>query len=230
MLYSKNKTILLLLIATFFMISVNAQKLNKLDANGKRTGVWKKLYPNGKTRYTGTFQNGKEIGVFKFYDINSSSQPSITKTFVNGTATVKFYNKLGKVKTQGKMIGKNRIGKWNYYFLNGKPFSQENYTNGKLDGELINYYPNGKITQQISYKNGLKNGVSKTFTDAGILIEEVLYLNDKLEGKAKYYDLKGNIKEEGVYQKGKRVGKWEFYMDGEKVDKKKTRKLTDLKN
>ncbi|CAM1333595.1 toxin-antitoxin system YwqK family antitoxin [Tenacibaculum aestuariivivum] len=220
---------IILLLATFFIVSVKAQNINKFDANGSRTGVWKKFYNNGKIRYTGKFKNGKEIGVFKFYAKTSSLQPAIVKTYVNDTAFVKFYDEFGKLKSEGKMIGKNRIGKWIYYFSNGKLFSEEEYKDGKLDGVLKNYYPNGTLTQEARYVAGKKNGLSKTFTDSAILIEEVLYVNDKLEGKATYYDLKGGIKEEGMYQNGKRVGKWEFYMDGEKVDKRKREKLADFK-
>ncbi|WP_275316090.1 toxin-antitoxin system YwqK family antitoxin [Tenacibaculum bernardetii] len=219
-----------ILLSVFFVVSVEAQKLNKLDVNGKRTGVWKKNYDNGKIRYSGTFKNGKEIGVFKFYNITSSTIPTIIKTFVNDTADVKFYNQLGKLKSEGKMIGKKRIGKWVYYFSNGKIFSEEEYKDGKLDGNLKNYYPNGNLTQETFYKQGKKDGVSKTYTDSAILIEEVFYVNGMLEGEGKYFDLKGVIKEKGVYKNGKRVGKWEFYMDGEIVDKRKKEKLSDLKN
>ncbi|WP_193703513.1 toxin-antitoxin system YwqK family antitoxin [Tenacibaculum finnmarkense] len=217
------------LLSVFFMTSIEAQELNKIDANGNRIGAWKKLYSNGKVRYTGQFENGKEVGIFKFYSITSSGSPISTKTYVNGTATVKFYTEFGKLKSQGKMIGKKRVGKWVYYFLNGKPVSQENYKDGKLDGIFKNYYPNGNLTQELHYLKGKKNGISKTFTDSAILIEETLYVNGKLEGKATYYDLKGGIKEEGMYKNGKRVGKWEFYMDGEKVNKKKKMKVSDFK-
>ncbi|MEX6625895.1 toxin-antitoxin system YwqK family antitoxin [Tenacibaculum salmonis] len=210
------------------MSSIEAQELNKIDANGNRIGAWKKLYANGKTRYTGQFENGKEVGVFKFYSITSSGTPISTKTYVNGTASVKFYNEFGKLKSEGKMIGKKRSGKWVYYFPNGKPVSEENYKDGNLDGVLKDYYPNGNITQEVVYSRGKKNGLSKTFTDSAILIEEVFYVNGKLDGKANYYDLKGALKEEGMYKNGKRVGKWDFYMDGEKVDKKKKKKISDF--
>ncbi|OCK42751.1 hypothetical protein BA195_07515 [Tenacibaculum soleae] len=219
-----------LLLSVFFTISIQAQKLNQFDSNGKRTGVWKKFYDNGKIRYSGTFKNGKEIGVFKFYKITSSSQPTIIKEYAKDTATVKFFDAQGRLKSTGKMLAKNREGKWIYYFTNGKLFSEEKYKEGKLDGVVKNYYPNGNITQQTSYKNGKKEGVSKTFTDSGVLIEEVFYANGKLEGEGKYYDLKGGIKEKGMYKAGKRIGKWEFYMDGEIVTKRKKEKLSDLKN
>ena len=229
MLHIKKIFSIIVLLSIFFMAAIKAQELNKMDANGNRYGAWKKFYANGKIRYTGQFENGKEVGVFKFYSITSSGSPISTKTYVNGTASVKFYNEFGTLKTEGKMIGRNRIGKWLYYFPNGKSVAEENYKDGQLDGVLKSYYPNGNITQEVFYSKGKKNGVSKTFTDSAILIEEVIYVDGKLEGKATYFDLKGGIKEQGMYQKGKRIGKWEFYMDGEKVDKKKKNKLSDFK-
>ncbi len=220
----------ILLLSVFFIASIEAQKLNKFDTNGKRTGVWKKFYDNGKIRYSGEFKNGKEVGVFKFYTVTSSSQPTIVKTFIENTASVKFYNELGSLKSKGEMIGKNRVGKWIYYFTNGKLFSEEEYKEGKLDGILKNYYPNGRVTQELVYIAGKLHGISKMFTDSGVLIEEVFYVKGKLEGEAKYYDLKGGIKEKGMYKNGKRVGKWEFYIDGEVTNKKKRNKLSELKN
>jgi len=212
------------LVCTFFFISnIVAQKVNQFDADGKRTGVWKKKYPNGKLRYTGSFLNGKEIGTFKFYENNSNNFPHITKEYkaTSDTATVKFFNKDGDVKTIGKMIGKNRVGAWTYYFSNKNIFSEEFYNNGKLEGVLKNYYANGQVTEIAEYKNGLKNGVSKIYTENGVLIEEVIYVDGKLNGPAKYYDLKGQIKETGVYKDNKKDGKWEFYIDGQVSDKPK---------
>ena len=214
-----------LLLSFFFTISIQAQKINQLDVNGKRTGVWKKFYDNGKIRYSGQFINGKEVGVFKFYTINSSSQPSIVKKYRKNsdTALVTFYTGKGTVKTEGKMLGKKRIGKWIYYFFDGEISSEEEYSNGSLNGVLKNYYRNGKLTEETAYQFGKKHGVSKIYTNAGILIENVSYVAGKLEGEGKYYDLKGDLKEKGIYKNGKRVGKWEFYMDGEIVSDKRKR-------
>jgi len=197
--------------------TVLSQKINQVDSEGKRTGVWKKNYANGKPRYEGTFLNGKEVGVFKFYENNSSGIPHIVKEYSENSdvALVKFFNYDGKLKTIGKMVGKDRVGEWKYYYTNGKIFSEENYVNGKLSGVLKNYYSNGNLTEESQYRDGLKNGLTKIYTEDAILIEETLYVNGKLNGAAKYYDLKGKIKESGVYEDGKRVGKWEFYIDGE---------------
>ena len=61
--------------------AIFGQEINRFNTNNKRIGVWKKYHPNKRIRYTGQFENGKEIGVFKFYDITSSKHPVIIKTF-----------------------------------------------------------------------------------------------------------------------------------------------------
>lgn len=215
-----------------FTATVSAQKINQFDKNGKRTGIWKKFYKNEKIRYSGKFKAGKEVGVFKFYNIDSYGTPSIVKEFSSksDSAFVKFYTPKGKVKSKGWMIGKNREGKWMYYFGDGKIFSEENYKGGKLDGVVKNYYPNGKLTEETYYKEGKKEGSSKVYTDSGILIEEVAYEDGKLHGFGKYYNLKGQLQEQGNYENGVRKGKWEFFIDGEVVSKRKRKNLSDLKN
>lgn len=220
------RVFVVLLLTLFFLPTTKAQKINQFDANGKRHGVWKKYYSNKRVRYQGKFNHGKEVGVFKFYDVTHSDFPTAIKEFSSDSksAYVKFYTLKGKLRSEGKMIGREREGKWKYYFPTGKIFSEEFYKSGKLNGEVKNYYANGKLTSEVLYKNGFKNGISKKYANSGILIEEVFYKNDTLTGLAKYFDLKGNIKEKGVYKAGKRFGKWEYYIDGEVVSEKERKK------
>ena len=220
------RVFLVLLVSVVFLPTMTAQKINRLDANGKRHGIWKKYYANKRIRYQGQFRNGREIGVFKFYDVTHSNFPIATKQFSTDSksAYVKFYTLKGKLRSEGKMIGRSRIGVWKYYFPTGKIFSEEFYIDGKLDGTIKNFYANGKLTSVSHYKNGLKEGSVRKFANSGILIEEVFFKNDTLDGLAKYFDLKGNIKETGLYKKGKRFGKWEYYIDGEVVSEKEKKK------
>ena len=195
----------------------SAQKINQFDKNKKRTGVWMKYYPNKKIRYKGQFENGKEVGVFKFYDISDSSKPNAIKVFskTNDSVSVSFFSIKGNLKSKGFFLDKKRVGLWKYFFADGKMMSKEFYVSGNLQGELINYYPNGKPAEISNYRDGLKNGVSQKYSSDGILIEEVAFKNGKANGLAKYFELSGNLKEKGIYKNGKRIGKWEFYLDGE---------------
>ncbi len=223
----KRVFIISLFLSYFFMIeTINAQKVNALDVNGKRDGNWKKYYNNGRLRYTGNFKNGKEVGIFMYFKMTNSKHPTSLKIFSKDSdvAKIEYYTPKGDIRSRGSVKGKDRIGRWTYFFSNGKLLSEEFYTEGKLDGMLKNYYPNGKITEETGYKNGLKNGISKKYSDEGILIEEVTFVNGKYDGLAKFFDLKGNLKETGNYQKGKRVGSWEFFVDGESISDKENRK------
>ena len=206
-----------------FCIQTSAQeRLNKFDLNGKRHGVWKKYYSNNNIRYEGAFKAGKEIGVFKYYDITDSTHPTIIKTFKpNSTvATVKFYTPKGALESSGKMIGKNRIGTWLYYYPDEKTLMiEENYKNGVLDGEYKSYYKTGKITEILNYKAGKLHGIAKRFADNGVLLDDLNYYNGKLEGSAKYYNLYGKLIYAGNYKNDEKIGEWEYYENGKKENK-----------
>lgn len=215
---------------TFYFMSVNcnAQKINKFDENKRRTGVWKKYHPNKRIRYTGQFKGGKEVGVFKFYDITTSEKPVIIKTFYKDSDSllVEFYTLKGKIKSAGVLNKRKRVGHWKYFYPNGNLMSEENYINGELHGEQFVYYPNGKVTKFSNYKFGFLDGTSSKYSSKGILIEEISYKNNKPNGLAKYFELNGNLKETGLYKDGKREGKWEYYLDGEIASEKEKKKTS----
>lgn len=227
----KFKSFFLFFVILFSSKFSVAQDYNKLDANGKRHGLWKKFHPNKRIRYIGTFEHGKEKGIFKYYDIRSSKYPAATREFspISDIVWVKFYTLEGKLRSKGKMKGKNRIGKWIYYFPNGNLFSEESYKDGKLDGILTDYYSNKKVLQTIEYKNGKKEGLHKKYSDDGVLLEEITYQNNIANGLAKYYNTKGQIKEVGVYKQGRKHGKWLYYIDGEVISEKDKKKLNSYK-
>ncbi len=209
----------ILLIVFLTTISLSAQ-INQFDTNGKRHGKWKKKYDNGRTRYEGIFKHGKEIGVFKFYDIKTNKFPVILKKYSpNSTiANVTFYNvKNGKVLSKGKMDGKNKIGKWLYFQKDGTTtMIEENYVNGKLNGAYKSYYSNKKPLIIAKYKNGKLDGHYQKFSVKNKVYEDFNYKNGKLHGLCKFYDrLTGLITEEGNYENDERVGAWKLYIDGE---------------
>lgn len=199
-----------------------AQKINQFNDQKKRTGIWKKYYPNNNIRYTGQFVNGKEVGLFTFYDEKNPSVVTFTKNFskTSDSAFVKYYSIKGKLTCEGYMVRKDRVGAWTYYFQNGKILSKEHYEAGKLHGKLENYYSNGKLLEESHYQQGVLWGSSKKYAEDGTLLEEVTFKEGVLHGPAAYYELNGTIKEKGAYNNGKRVGQWEFYIDGKKSDTK----------
>jgi len=210
----------LFLIASIY--STNAQsKLNQMDNDGLRHGIWKKYYSNDRVRYVGTFDHGKETGVFKYFSATNSDNPIIIKEYHKNDklADVQFFTTSGVLESKGMMNGKKREGKWIFYHPDGKSvMSEENYKNGKLDGDYRTFYPNGEPTEITSYSNGLQEGNYKKYSIKGFLYQDFNYQYGKLNGMATYYSRKtGDLVKKGPFKNDLRVGTWENYVDGELV-------------
>ena len=218
-----NKRLKTFLILFLIVQVIWAQdNINKFDANGKRHGVWKKYFKlNKRLRYTGQFNHGKEVGIFKYYDINNDTKPIVIRKFntVDNVSEVSFFTTKGVIESKGKMLGKNRIGKWLFYHGNGRTvLSEELYENGLLEGELKVYYANGKITEIAYYVNGKLHGSYKRYSVRGFLYQDLTYVNGILDGMAIYYERKnGVILTKGLFKKGKRVGSWKHYENGKLI-------------
>lgn len=211
-----------------FQFSHAQSDINKFDKNGKRHGVWKKKYNNGRIRYSGKFVHGKEVGAFKYYSPVSSEFPVAVREYneSNNKANVKFYTKKGLLESKGMMIGKKRIGKWLFFNTDGKTvLSEENYVDGKLHGPYKTFYNDGKPTEIASYKNGKLDGAYKKYAIKGHIYQNLNYSNGLLNGEAKYYSRKtGELVTKGQFKDDKRVGTWENYADGELVSKEQPNK------
>ncbi|HFS66937.1 MAG TPA: toxin-antitoxin system YwqK family antitoxin [Flavobacteriia bacterium] len=215
------KKILFLLFIFSNILNSQAQ-VNQFDAKGKRHGIWKKQYPNGHLKYVGKFNHGKEIGTFKHYNINGSKQPIIIRKFEPNSdiALVTFYNLNGNKESEGKMKGKRKIGKWIYFHKDGKSIMvEENYVNGKLDGEYKTFYPDGKPTVIAHYKNDKLDGKYQRYSIKNKIYEDFTFKNGKRNGYAIFYNRLTGLKlEEGNYLNNKKVGLWKFYIDGEEAN------------
>ena len=209
------------LVAFFLLVNqfIAAQTdFNKMDENGNKHGLWKGSFEQSKRpRYEGTFDHGKEVGVFTYFDDTKVKTIVATRTFSDkdNSAYTIFYSQKKFVVSEGKSVNKLNEGEWKYYHKDSKVIMTiENYKNGKLNGIRTVYFPNGKIAEEVNYTNGLKNGNYKSYSETGINLEDSNYKNGKYEGKAVYRDPLGNIAAEGNYKADKKSGIWKFYING----------------
>ncbi|WP_286971393.1 toxin-antitoxin system YwqK family antitoxin [Flavobacterium sp. UBA4854] len=217
-----------------FLITLisNAQtESNKLDTAGKKDGFWKGTYAESKRpRYEGTFDHGKETGVFKFFDDTKKGDVIATRDFSandGGSYTIFFDQNKNKV-SEGKEVGKVRDGEWKYYHKASKVLmTVENYKNGKLDGLKTIYYPNAQIAEEMMYKNGLKEGAYKKMGVDGTLLEESNFKDNEYNGDAVFYDSDKSVASKGKFVNGKKAGMWQFYQKGKLV---KEVNMSDPKN
>ncbi|MDO3694562.1 hypothetical protein QVZ41_06850 [Wenyingzhuangia sp. chi5] len=224
--YKKSVFFLLFCLPLFLF----AQEINKFDAQGKRHGFWEKRYDSGRVRYSGTFEHGKEVGEFLFYENKIiNNYPSIRKFFDDKSdkADVTFYDLYGKKKSEGTMVGKNRVGVWKYYGYKGKLILVEHYENNQLNGERKVFYTNDSIAEISEYKNGKLDGVTARYSKDGIKLHEMTYQNGLLHGRSTFFEVNGNIKESGLYYKDYKVGRWDYYINGEYMGYKEPNKKRD---
>ena len=117
----------------------------------KRNGIYyKKLtdkpysgYAKGKSKYgffeEGSFNNGKQEGIWKYYWANDL---------------------LGE---KGTYKDGKQEGIWKSYDENGQLAVKGTYKNDKLHGVMIKYHKNGQLYQKGTFKNDKRDGVWDTF-------------------------------------------------------------------
>lgn len=206
------KVYVVFLVFLCFSFKNYSQQLNRVDAQGRKIGAWKKSYSSGSVRFEGQFDKGKEVGVFKFY-AETSTKPIIVKTFdsISTKASVVYYQENGVLESKGEMEGTERIGKWIYFYPDGKTLMlEENYEKGVLEGLFKSYFKNGKTSELLLYKNGKLHGNCKRFADNGVLIEDLNYTMGKLHGSASYFTINGKLAAKGKYENDIKVGDWQY--------------------
>jgi antitoxin component YwqK of YwqJK toxin-antitoxin module len=222
-----------LIFITFLVLAnlVSAQdKLNQFDEQGLRHGFWKGVHEESKRpRYEGTFEHGKEVGTFKYFDDTKAGTLIATRDFskADGSCYTIFFDQKGNKVSEGVVKNKLFEGQWKYYHQESKDImTLENYKNGKLNGVRKVFYKSSKLAEEINYSEGKKNGIAKTFAENGKQIDQHQYVNDMIEGIAIYFDGNGKKLYEGTYKNNVKVGMWKFYENDKVVKQVKAEKFS----
>ncbi|HEX4958876.1 MAG TPA: hypothetical protein VFV46_11910 [Lacibacter sp.] len=191
--------------AEFFYPGGALRSEGSFDANGKRTGVWKFYFENGKLKSEDTYDNGKLNGL-------------VTEYFENGNLRYK------SAYADDKLVGVKEI-----YHPNGKLAGRENFKDGKFlnngdffdengnttlqfgTGYRVDYFANGKLSFKGNYRNGKRDGLNSWYNETGKPKSEFNYSNGVYYGEYKTYFENGTLKERGFYSNEKINGLVEFY-------------------
>ncbi len=116
-------------------------------AKGKRNGLSKGFFSNGKTSGECFFRDGLSSGICKSWHEDGS--PAFVAVYKNGVQD-----------------GKARV-----YYPDGKPLSVQNFKAGHLIGEALEYYPAGKLKSRRKYSKDGKPISTEMFDKYGKLIK-----------------------------------------------------------
>lgn len=188
-------------------VSAYAQEFNQTDSSGKKQGLWKKMYPNGKVRYEGEFKDDREIGLFKYFYKNGKLRATNNHDG-NGTVANHVYHPNGKIKAKGIYRETKKDSLWQYFNDRELLVLEETYAQNELHGAQRKYYQNAQLGEETNYNYGEKHGVWQKFFDNGKPWLEATYNDGNLDGAFKIYTEKGKTKTQGKYALGLRVGTW----------------------
>lgn len=225
--------LLTLSILFFFFAGVSgAQSYNQRDSQGRKQGKWVETYPRSAVKiYEGTFENGKPVGLFKYWYESGKFQ---AKMIHQGKVTrAKIYHENGYLKGKGKYVDGEKDSIWLYYDPRGRLNTKEIYENGKLNGFRTIYFVDafmqkdgsfkfvpGLISQKVEYKDGKRHGEwIEYFTDGKKKIMGE-YKTGKLHGKVWYYRNDGKPDHMITYKDDKKHG-WSIYIDENGAQKDK---------
>lgn len=188
---------------------VSREKINRLDNEGRKQGLWKFFYDNGLVREEGTYRNDLKNGYFKEYD--ETGKLIATSKWVDG-------------EKQENAVELVRLNVEKEYYPDGKIKVVQSYLNGVPQGVRREYDEEGNITagylfdhgkivgEGIVKEDGLKDGPWKEFYPNGQLKAEGKYSKGIKTGKWVYYYKNGQVEQTGSYdKKGRPKGDWVWY-------------------
>ncbi len=207
----------ILLSGLFFTVfTLGAQEFNQTDAEGRKQGIWKKMFPTGEMRYEGEFKDDQAIGLFKYYYKNGKLRA--TNNHIGGGAVANhMYHPNGKIKAKGLYQNKEKDSLWQYFNEDERLIIEETYAENKLNGAQRKYYENAQMGEETNFQMGEKHGPWLKFFDNGKPWLEGNYLNGNLDGAFRIFTEKGKTQTQGKYSSGLRIGTWLMFNENGSV-------------
>lgn len=169
------------------------EQINRYNAKGQRTGLWRDLYPIGNVKEEGNWTNGLRNGVFKFFEKNGKLQ------------------KMEKYE-MGELIEDSEesviIDIRQEFYEDGSVYMEGSYSRGKKNGTFREYDKAGNQVAGYTYENDVLTGIG--------MVDSI----GRKQGMWKFLYPDGSTRAEGKYIDGKRDGNWVFYSSTGKVTQK----------
>ena len=112
----RNQSVFKFLIICF--ISTFSFSQNQFNDNGERSGLWVGYHSNGIIKYKGEFLDGKESGLFKYYDYSGNLVIELDYVELGYKSFAKLYYANGTLKSTGQYVKQAKEGVWIYYNQN----------------------------------------------------------------------------------------------------------------
>jgi antitoxin component YwqK of YwqJK toxin-antitoxin module len=211
----------------------------------KIDGIKKDYYSDGTLEKEKGYKDGKDHGPERAWE-HGSEKPYRDHNYADGVPDGRQYSEIdsnagdyieiahfdkgkptgeflqtwapsGDVKIRGSYGPAGKQGVWVEIRKDGKMMSEEEWKEGKRNGESKTFFTDNSVEKITTYKDDKREGVEKTFRfDGGRIASEYNYTADTKEGDYKIYydDEKPTLREEGRIRRGTEVWRKEYYPDG----------------
>ncbi len=220
-------------------ILASVDRLNRKDENGKKQGVWKEFYEDGKLKSEKKYKDDLVDGYVKTYDKKGNLEK--TEKFNNGKevknapelAKLDVYQDFyedGTMKYEGGYINGMPVGThYHYrqkYMCDSLPVARDDTSdvmikkyvcrNRAVPDSAITYNEGIKIEYGAVDSMRNKIGTWTEYHNSGEFRGKGLYANDKRVGEWIFYYPNGKIEQRGKYdKKGRAQNEWKwFYENG----------------
>jgi antitoxin component YwqK of YwqJK toxin-antitoxin module len=188
------------------------ENINRLDINGKKTGIWKEFYENGVLKKEKNYLDGKLNGYLKLYTNEGKLVESIK--YKNGEIDLVSNDFDSNIEIKEKYdINNNLIFQGSYN--RNVPIGVHRYfnNNGSVSKSKI-FNINGKlIAEGIVLINGKETGDWVYYYETGKTQAQGKFINGKKTSNWKYYYPSGSIQQVGSYSGGNLTGMWKWYYE-----------------
>jgi len=216
----------LIIVIREYKTGILKKEININRKNNKgRQGLWISFYPDKTIESEATYIDNVLDGYIKKY--NAEGKLLLVEQYENGniiksskdiikydSSTIQNQKdntqEVVKIKEEGVFQNGIKVGKWKYFYDNGKVSQEGEYNSkGKPIGEWRWYYESGKILREENYINGLYDGLITEYSDSGKIVMKGMFSEGLKQGEW-FYEI-GDYKEIGNYKDNMKTGIWKHY-------------------
>jgi antitoxin component YwqK of YwqJK toxin-antitoxin module len=165
---------------------MNGNKRGEGISNGGPVGKWVWYYESGGIEEAGNYKVSGSVGYRDGRWIYYIGSTTIIRNYKDG-------------ELNGKEVAK----------LGNNLWAEENYVDGKRNGESFGYYYDGQVAFKRNYKDGKVNGKWIIYYENGMIHEKRNSVDGKPDGKWVVYHENGDILDEDIWENGECVERCE---------------------
>ena len=192
---------------------IDKQNINR-TVDGKKEGIWRSYYDNGKIQSEMHYLGDQLDGYQKDYN----SKGNLVKKLLFNQGKMVNLAKGDTLNIEEKIVfDENKFIIKRGYYRENVPLGihREYNTDGSVKNSLVYDEEGHIISQGIIKDDGSREGKWNYYYDNGELKSEGNYENNRQVGEWKYFFKGGNPEQIGNFNKGVLQGKWQwFYLDG----------------